>query len=250
LPKILKISIAVFCIVVVGFIFLKMTLLNPFNFGTCDGDGPPNREDTSYYGNLKIRYYGTVRKCMWEGEVKYFYETGELEHIANFQQGGRQGLTEYYTRDGKKYRIENFNGDILSDFTIIDLSDSSSFIFAHKKITITKKNYRKEMTFDKPTTLYGFDEPFERIVNGQLLISGREDFYVIDKQLNIKLNLRDTLRKYIPSAYTERIDASGNKYTFLWHRDILGDSLKVKVFYDADDHQSVSKIWVRSYVLK
>jgi hypothetical protein len=250
LPKILKISIAVFCVGVVGFIFLKMTLFNPFNFGPCDGDGPVNRQDTSYYNNGKIRYYGTVRNCVWEGEVKYFYKTGELEHTANFRQGSRQGLTEYYTRDGKKYRIENFNNGILGDFSIIDLLDSSIFNFANKRITVTNKNYRKQMTFDKSTTLYGFDEPFASLVNGQLLIRGRQDFYVIDKQLSIKLNLRDTLMKYIPSAYTERVDMSGNKYTFLWHRDILGDTLKVKVFYDADSSQSMAKIWEHAYSLE
>ena len=103
--------------------------------------------------------------------------------------------------------------------------------------------------FNKPTTMSRVDEPFTSLHNGKLLMRGKHDFYVVDKELKIEMNLRDTLLKYIPTAYDEKTDVSGNKHTFLWHRDISGDTLKVKVFYDGDEHQSYQKIWEVTYML-
>ena len=63
------------------------------------------------------------------------------------------------------------------------------------------------------------------------------------------MSLRDTLVKFIPTAYVEKIDNSGNKHNFLWHRDMSEDTLKVKVFYDGDLNQSMHKIWKRTYLI-
>jgi hypothetical protein len=250
MSKLLKLLLGMSVLGVIGYIVLMTFFFDPFDFGPCDGDGPPNRQDTSYYDNGKIKYFGTVRNCLWEGEVKYFYKTGELEHIENYKDGNRHGLTKYYTQDGEVYRIENFNKGVVDSFSITDVLEGMTFQFADKKLTVSNRGNKKQVPFDRPTTLYGFDKPFLSILNKQLLLRGHDDFYVIDTTLSIKLNLRDTLMKYIPSAYREIVDISGNHMTFNWHRNFSGDTLKLKVFYNDHPTEYHTKTWEETYILK
>lgn len=240
-------SIIVFA--VVGLYFLRLLLFNPFDFGPCDGNGPANGERKYYHDNGKLQTIGTVKDCLWDGLAKTFYDTGELESIANYKAGQRHGLTEYFTKDSIKWRQENFVDGSLIDFQVTDLSDNSVFSFKNDTLRLLTAGKSNFVLFNKPTTMSGYDEPFTSLHNGKLLMRGGQDFYVVDKQLKIEMNLRDTLLKYIPAAYNEKTDFSGNRHTFLWHRRISGDTLRVKVFYDGNEHQSNHKIWERTYLL-
>jgi len=146
--------------------------------------------------------------------------------------------------------MEKYDKGVLINFSITNLLDSCTFQFSNKNLSVKNKNYIKEILFDKTTTLYGFDEPFISIVKEQLQVRGKQDYYVIDKKLNIKLDLRDTLMKYIPSAYKEVVDNSGNHMTFNWHRDFYDDTLKIKVFYEYDKTGNHTKEWETLYIIK
>ena len=70
----------------------------------------------------------------------------------------------------------------------------------------------------------------------------------MNSRLEVTMDLRDTLMKYIPTAYDKKVDVSGNIHDFLWHRRIKGeDSLELKVFYDGNEHMSNHKTWERKY---
>lgn len=240
-------SIIVFAIV--GLYFLRLLFFNPFDFGPCDGNGPANGERKYHYDNRKLKTIGTVKDCLWDGLVKTFYETGELESNAYYKGGQRNGATEYFTKDSVKWRQENFIDGNLTDFKLTDLSDNSTFIFIADSLKYIAHEKTISILFNRPITMTGFDEPFTSLYNGKLLMRGEQDFYLINKKLEVEMSLRDTLAKYIPTAYLEKIDESGNKHNFLWHRNISGDTLKLKVFYDGDNHQSNHKIWERTYLL-
>lgn len=211
----------------------------------CEHGGLPNRQEIEYYPNKKIRMTGTIKNCYWDGEVKYYYESGQLEHIENYENGVRQGLFQHYTENGQVYRTENYLNDTLKQFTIINEADNSKYQFGAGIITSNKIN----KPFEKPTTLFGNDRPLISLIDGNLHVRGRYDYYVLDKNLNIKLNLRDTLIKYIPSAYTSNVDESGNTHIFNWHRDLTNDSLSVKVFYEYKSGSS-TKEWQRTFSVR
>jgi len=240
---------SIIVIAIIGLYFLRLLLFNPFDFGPCDGDGPPNGERKYYHDNGKLQMTGTVKNCLWDGLVKTFYETEELESIANYKAGQRQGLTEYFTKDSIKWRKENFVDGNLIDFQVTDLTDNSVFSFKNDSLRLLTAGKANFVLFNKPTTMSGYDEPFTSLHNGKLLMRGKQDFYVVDKHLKIEINLRDTLLKYIPTAYIEKTDFSGNRHTFSWHRSISGDTLSVKVFYGENEQQSNPKIWERTYLL-
>jgi hypothetical protein len=233
----------------VGLYFLVNVFFNPFDFGPCDGNGPRNGERKYYHDNGKLQTIGTVKDCLWDGLAKTFYDTGELESIANYKAGQRHGLTEYFTKDSIKWRQENFIDGNLIDFQVTDLSDNSVFNFKHDTLSIQTVGQTDFVPFNKPLTMTGYDEPFTSLHHDKLLMRGKYDFYVVNKKLEIEMNLRDTLLKYIPTAYREKTDFSGNRHTFLWHRRISGDTLRVKVFYDGNEHQSNHKIWEVTYTL-
>ena len=224
-------------------------IFNPFDFGPCDGNGPQNGERKYYYSNGSLQTIGIVKNCLWQGLVINYSNSGDLESIANYKDGMRSGLTEYFTKETLKWREEDFINDSLIEFQISDLSDGSTFHFKRDTLKFASSNKINFVFFAQPIVMSGNDEPFTSIRGGKLLMRGNQDFYVVNKMLLIEMNLRDTLMKYIPSAYNENTDKSGNKYSFLWHRDICGDTLKVKVFYDGDNHQSNFKTWEAFYIL-
>lgn len=234
---------------ITGLYFLRHLFFDPLDLGQCDGNGPPNGERKYYHPNGQLHEVGSVKNCLWDGLVKTFYETGELERIARYQTGQKHGLTEYFTPDGIRWRAENFVNDSVIDFQVTDLADNSVFSFQNDTLRLLTASQKDFIVFSKPTTLYGNDEPFTGLQNGKLLMRGSQDFYLINKKLVIEMSLRDTLMKYIPSAYLEKIDESGNKHNFYWHRNISGDTLKLKVFYGGDNHQSNHKVWERTYPL-
>gem|GEM_PF-5515137 len=188
---------------------------------------------------------GTIKNCYWDGEVKYYYENGELEHVENYKGGIRHGLFQYHFKSGQVYKTENYINDTIKQFTALDEVGNSNYVFDSGIIAynaITKP-------FHKPTTLFGNDHPLVSIIDGNLHLRGRYDYYVIDRALNVKLNLRDTLLKYIPSAYTPSVDESGNTHVFNWHRDITNDSLVVKVAYEYTSGSS-TKEWQAAFLIK
>lgn len=234
----------------VGVYFFYMSVyFNPFDFGPCDGNGPPNGERKYYHDNGKLQTIGTVKNCLWDGLAKTFYDTGELESIANYKAGQRHGLTEYFTKDSIRWRQENFIDGRLIDFQVTDLTDQSVFSFKNDTLKLHTNGETNFVLFNKPTTMTGYDEPFTSLHNGKLVMRGNQDFYIVDKQLKIEMSLRDTLLKYIPTAYNEKTDFSGNKHTFYWHRAFFGDTLEVTVSYDADSFQSNAKVWARHFKL-
>lgn len=247
MKRLLVIGVLVFTI---GATYVAFQLYDPFDFGPCDGNGPANGERAYYYENGKLKTSGKVKNCLWDGLVKEYFPSGKLKSTRLYDEGKRNGLTEYYTEDGVKWRQEDFFNGNLVQFNIVDLSDNSSFKFSHDTLRIISENQNNFVLFDRPTTMRGADEPFTSLHRGKLLVRGRHDFYVINKELRIEINLRDTLQKYIPSAYNERTDFSGNRYTFNWHRDIIRDTLHLKVYYDSDGNQSNAKVWEQAYLLK
>jgi hypothetical protein len=211
----------------------------------CEHGGLPDRQEIQYYRNKNVRMIGTIKNCYWDGEVKYYYENGELQHVEKYKGGVRHGLFQYYSTSGQVYKTENYINDTLKQFTALDEVGNSNYEFGNGIIAynaITKP-------FHKPTTLFGNDHPLLSIIDGNLHLRGRYDYYVIKRALNVKLNLRDTLLKYIPSAYTRSVDESGNTHVFDWHRDLTNDSLKVKVFYEFKSGSS-TKEWQRTFSIK
>jgi hypothetical protein len=236
-------------VAIVGLYIGLVWFLNLFNSAPCDGNGPSNGERTYYYDDGKLMTLGSVKDCLWDGLVKTFYETGELKSNAYYKRGKRHGAADYFTKDNVMWRQENFVEGKLTDFQVTDLSDTSSFVFKSDSLKFSTPRRTIAIVFTRPTTLIGFDEPFTSIYNGKLLIRGEQDFYVINKNLEVEMSLRDTLIKYLPKAYLQKNDKSGTNPNFLWHRDISGDSLKLKVFYEGDMHQSNHKIWERTFLL-
>jgi antitoxin component YwqK of YwqJK toxin-antitoxin module len=237
-----------FLMVLSGTFLIKMNFYNSF-LGPCDGHGPENGERTYYYDNGNPHKVGIVKNCSWNGKVTTYFKSGEIQSLSNFKEGQRHGLTEYFTRDSIKWRQENFSNGNLQSFALTDLSDNSTFTFSSNVLSLTGSR-DTTVLFNEPLTMSGYDEPFTSLHGDKLLLRGRHDFYIVNKKLEIELNLRDTLMKYIPTAYKEKTDQSGNKYTFLWHRRISGDTLNVKVFYDGDKMQSNHKTWERKYQIK
>jgi hypothetical protein len=233
------------------YLLLSFTLIfTGCNNNTCEEDGKPaNRQENEYYPNNKIRISRTIKNCRLEGDVIYFYENGKVEHIENYKAGLKSGTWKYYTEDEVEYQAESYRNDTLFKFSISDLADVE-FSFDGKRLFLKNGTKQSQLIFDQPPTFYGHDRPFVSIYNNLLLMRGRQDYYAIDRNLKIRLNLRDTLIKYIPSAFEVKTDFSAHRFSFDWHRDVIKDSLKVKVFYGADSSRSSQKTWQQDFVLK
>lgn len=194
-------------------LLLTVFLYSCFSFDSgCEDGGLANRQEIQYYPNKQVRITGTIKNCLWNGEVKYYYGSGKLEHIENYAEGVRQGLFEYYSNDGDISRTENYINDTLRNFMIINVADNSKYSLADSIIKYTYNDITRQKFFAGQTTLFGNDHPLISIIDGNLHLRGRYDYYIINKELKLELNLRDTLLQYIPSAYSSIKDNSGNTH--------------------------------------
>lgn len=224
-------------------------LFNPFDFGECDGNGPADGARLEYYDNGNVRVEGTVKDCRWDGVVTHSYASGGIESRCTYAAGFKNGPAVYFSPNGAEYKHENYLAGALLDFVVQDTVGRATFSFRGDTLMRASADGELAVAFGRPHTMRGNDEPFVSLYKDKLVLRGAQDFYIINAELGIELNLRDTLLKYIPSAYEEKVDVSGNRHTFLWHRTITDDLLSVRVFYDMDEHQSGGKIWDVQYVL-
>ena len=247
MSRALKVVFGTALLVAVAAAVLSKTLFNPFNFGPCDGHGPENGTWREYHENGKLRLVGTVKDCQWEGTVMRYYESGAIESSCGYMAGTRNGSAVYFTPEGIGWKQETYMAGVLVDFEIQDIEMGVRFIFMDDTLRRVSADGAGVMAFAHPRTMSGNDQPFVSLHGHDLVLRGAQDYYIINADLGIELNLRDSLLKYIPSAYHEKVDFSGNKFSFLWHRNIAADTLRVKVFYDADEHQSNGKTWMSQY---
>jgi len=98
-------------IVVIGFtgFFLYLNYFwNPFDFGSCDGDGTPNEYVTYFYDNGKIKQEGKTDKwCKWTGIVKEYYVSGEIKSEFEYKKGMTNGISKYYSHSGKEFKTDS-----------------------------------------------------------------------------------------------------------------------------------------------
>jgi hypothetical protein len=250
--KHIKIIFRLIVIGLIGYVVYSNIFFNPFDFGPCDGNGAPNRYEKIYYDNGQLKVEGQLKDCVWHGMVKTYYETGELKSKEQSIKGRKHGTSIMYYTNGNIYKKEEYLEGELIRFNIYSLDSSIQYgyIKANQLLFIKDSGSDAQIYFIDSLNLSGYDEPFAMLIGNDLILRGKKDFYVINSNLEIKIDLRDTLMKYIPSAYVKKIDNSGNVHDFLWHRDIEGDSIKLKVFYDGDENQSMHKTWEKNYRIK
>jgi hypothetical protein len=238
--------------VIVGFVIYYNFFLNPFDIGHCDGNGDPDRYEKIYFDNGQLKIEGQLEDCTWNGLIKTYYETGELKSEELRESGRNHGKSTFYYPNGKIYKNEKYSDGELIWFKIY--SQNQSIQYEYKKesqsLSINDRESASQVSFKDSLDLIGHDKPLTLLLNDNLILRGTRDFYVINSDLEITLDLRDTLMKYIPTAYDKKVDINGNVHDFLWHRRINEDSLKLKVFYDGNEHMSNHKTWERKYKIE
>jgi len=237
---------------VVGFVIYFTVFLNPFEFGPCDGYGEPDRFEKIYYDNGQLEIEGQLKDCTWNGLIKTYYETGELKSEELRENGRNHGESTFYYPNGEIYKNEEYAEGQLIWFKIYSKNQSIHYEYNRESqsLSINDNESESQASFKDSLDLSGHDKPSTILLNDNLVLRGRKDFYVINSNLEITLDLRDTLMRYIPTAYDKKIDVSGNIHEFLWHRRIVEDSLNLKVFYDGDEHMSMHKTWEKKYKIE
>ncbi len=230
-------------------LYVATWFLNPFDFGPCDGSGPANGTRRHLRANGTLEWEGTVKDCLWDGSVSHYQETGRVESVCGYRAGKKHGTALYFTPEGEPYKRERYVDGSLTEFEIRDLEAEAWYILKHDTLQRFSDEGTRATAFTRPCAMRGYDVPFVSVHAHKLVLRGAQDLYLINTDLGVELDLRDTLMNYISSAYTERVDISGNHFTFQWHRDIVQDRLLVKVWYDADQHQSGGKVWERAFSL-
>jgi len=239
-------------VVLIGIIAIVMYFrffLNPFDFGACDGHGEPDRYEEIYYDNGQLEIEGQIKDCTWHGLIKTYYESGELKSEEHRIEGRNHGKSTFYYPNGNIHKDEEYRDGELIRFKISSLNQNLHYEYVKKSqlLSIKDSTNSYQVHFGDSINLSGHDKPLTMLLSGYLILRGAKDFYVINSNLEVMMDLRDTLMKYIPSAYDKKVDVSGNIHDFLWHRRIQDDSLQLKVFYDGDEHMSMHKTWERKY---
>ncbi|NOQ70444.1 MAG: hypothetical protein GQ574_00495 [Crocinitomix sp.] len=250
--KHIKPLIGVVLLGIIGYVLYFALFFNPFDFGPCDGNGEPNRYKKVYYDNGRIELEGQLKNCVWHGLIKTHFETGALKSQEQRIEGRNHGISTFYYPNGKTYREEEYHKGELIRFKIFSPNSSLHYEYlkSDRLLSVMDSANHSQIIFTDSLLLSGNDKPFIVLKGDNLILKAKKDYYLINSNLEIKIDLRDTLMKYIPSAYIKKVDFSGNIHDFLWHRRIENDSLSVKVFYDGDESQSMQKTWERKYKLE
>lgn len=234
---------------VIGFVIYFTVFLKSFDFGPCEGHGEPDRYEKIYYDNGQLEIEGQLKDCTWDGLIKTYYETGELKSKEIRERGRNHGKSTFYYPNGVVYKNEEYRNGELMWFEVFSQNQSLQYEYNKESQTLSIKDSdsKTQVPFKDSLNLMGHDKPFVMVVIDNLILRGTKDFYVINPKLEVTMDLRDTLIKYIPTAYDKKVDVSGNIHDFPWHRRINGDSLYLKVFYDGNEHMSNHKTWERKY---
>jgi hypothetical protein len=237
---------------VIGFVIYFTVFLNPFDFGPCDGHGEPDRYEKIYYDNGQLEIEGQLKDCTWNGLVKTYYGTGELKSEELRENGRNHGESTFYYPNGEINKNEEYADGQLIWFKIYSKNQSIHYEYNKESLSlsINDNESASQVSFKDSLDLSGHDKPLTILLNDNLVLRGAKDFYVINSNLEVTLDLRDTLMRYIPTAYDKKIDVNGNIHDFLWHRRIVEDSLNLKVFYDGDEHMSMHKTWEKKYKIE
>jgi hypothetical protein len=143
---------------------------------------------------------------------KTYYETGELKSEELRESGRNHGKSTFYYPNGKIYKNEKYSDGELIWFKIY--SQNQSIQYEYKKesqsLSINDRESASQVSFKDSLDLIGHDKPLTLLLNDNLILRGTRDFYVINSDLEITLDLRDTLMKYIPTAYDKKVDINGN----------------------------------------
>jgi hypothetical protein len=234
---------------VIGFVIYFTVFLNPFDFGHCDGHGEPDRYEKIYFDNGQLEMEGQLKDCTWNGLIKTYYKTGDLKSEELKENGRNHGESTFYYPNGEIYKNEQYVDGQLIWFKIYTMNQSIYYEYNKESqwLSINDHERASQVSFKDSLDLSGHDKPLTLLVNDNLVLRGKKDFYVINPKLDVTMDLRDTLIKYIPTAYDKKVDVSGNIHDFLWHRRINGDSLTLKVFYNGNEHMSNYQTWERKY---
>jgi hypothetical protein len=242
-------TIGVILIGIIASVVYFLLILNSVDFGPCDGHGEPDKYEKIYYDNGQLEIEGQLQDCAWDGLIKTYYATGELKSEELRENGRNHGKSTFYYPNGSVYTNEEYSNGELMWFKVFSQNQGIQYEYNKERqsLSIKSADSTTHIHFTDSLNLKGHDKPFTLLLSDNLILRGTKDFYVVNSSLEVTMDLRDTLMKYIPTAYDKKVDDSGNIYDFLWHRRIKGDSLELKVFYDGNEHMSNLKTWERKY---
>jgi hypothetical protein len=231
-----------------GFLVIRFLINFPFD-AECDGHGKANGHDVTYGYQGDPKFEGDVKDCLWQGRVTCTFASGIMD-ICNYDKGQKHGEDIYYDKSGQVFKTEIYDHGKITSFTYFDFTDHTRYNYHDTMLYCNTESGLHGIELNNKLEFSGNDDPFVLMHEDKLILRGSRDLFVINKKMEVQLNMRDTLMKYIPSAYTIKTDNSGNKFDFLWHRDIVNDTLHIKVFYDGDESQSNQKTWEHNYSLR
>ncbi len=235
----------------VAFSIYPYVFFKPFDFGPCNGNGKPNRYEKMFYDNGQLEIEGQIINCAWHGLLKTYYETGELKSGEQRFEGKNHGTSKYFHLNGNINREEEYQKGELIKFKIYppDLTLHYEFSISDRVLSVSDSINKSQIIFSD-SLFFGQERPLVMLNGDDLILRAEKDFYLINSKLEVIIDLRDTLMKYIPFAYSKKVDNNGNIHDFTWRRRIENDSLHLRVFYKEIDHPSITKIWKRKYKLE